>query len=36
VARLGWRKEIVHKIDISHESGMPECSVDRVRGAAAN
>ena len=31
-----WRKEVVHEIDIAHQCGVPERSVDRVRLSAAD
>src|SRR5580704_16992414 len=36
MAGLGLRKEVVHEIDIAHECGVPERSIDRVRLSAAD
>jgi hypothetical protein len=36
VARFRWRKEVVHEIDVAHESSVPECCVNRVCLSAAN
>src|ERR1700683_5152295 len=36
MARLGLRKEVVHEIDVAHERGMPERSIDRARLSATD